>query len=119
MVALGRQGSTASSPFAAHQLYQLSLVDADWLTGSDGKQPCAAAGGMRTIDPLQTFGSGKRRPLAKQPCGDIAWGNAYRRAGAVRGLDSAFISFRNSSIYTLLFELNQRRRMVARSKLSP
>ena len=26
--------------------HQLSLVDADWLTGSDGKQPCAAAGGM-------------------------------------------------------------------------
>src|SRR5438477_12479956 len=91
MVALGRQGSTASSP-AAHQL---SLVDADWLTGSDGKQPCAAAGGMRTIDPLQTFGSGKRRPLAKQPCRDIAWGKAYRRAGTARGLDAACISLRN------------------------
>ena len=50
MVALGRQGSTASSP-AAHQL---SLVDADWLTGSDGKQPSAVVGRIGAIGQEQS-----------------------------------------------------------------
>jgi len=60
MVALGRQGSTASSPFAAHQL---SLVDADWLTGSDGKEPLAAIGRIGAIGPKQAVRAAQEQPF--------------------------------------------------------
>jgi hypothetical protein len=35
--------------------HQLSLADADWPTASDGKEPYAVVGGMRTIDPLRSL----------------------------------------------------------------
>ena len=33
--------------------HELPLADADWSSASDGKEPVAAAEGMRTIDPEQ------------------------------------------------------------------
>jgi len=36
---------------------QLTLADANWVSASDGNEPDAGVGGMRTIDPLLKLGA--------------------------------------------------------------
>jgi len=38
------------------------LTDADWQTASDGGEPYAAAGGLRTIDPQADANGAPKRP---------------------------------------------------------